>query len=245
VIVDVSRSMLARRGPRGTTRFARAVAEAEQLRAALPGVRTGLVGFTDRLVPYLLPSADAHDFDLAAEQGPQIETPPPRSSGAIGTNLDALATIVTEGYFSRRALHRAVVLFTDGESVRFDPVGVGQLLRTAKIRLFAVHTWNAAERIYDAHGRADPNYRPDPSAAAPLGALARSGGGVVYTEEDVAGLAAAVLRSLGHGPTTPLRTAEAMTQLAPYLLAAAALPLAFLLLQGRARHRRTIAARPA
>jgi hypothetical protein len=245
VILDVSRSMLASRGPRGRTRLARAEAEAETLRAALPGVPMGLVGFTDRLVPYLLPSADVGDFDLAAEQAPRIETPPPRSAGPVGTNLDALTSLVTEAYFAPRTVHRAAVLFTDGESVRFDPADVGHMLRTSKIHLFVVHTWNAAERIYDARGHADPNYRPDPSAAGQLAVLAHAAGSAVHTEGNGGSLAAAVERALGHGLTTPVRTPGNVTPLAPYLLAAAALPLAFLLLQGRPRRRRAISTRPA
>lgn len=237
VVVDVSRSMLASRGPRGRTRFARAVAEAEQLRAGLPGVPVGLAGFTDRVVPYLLPSARPGDFDLAAEQAPAIEKPPPQSDAAVGTNLEAMTSLAAASYFSPRARHRAAVVFTDGESVRYHPTDIGQLLRMSRIHLFAVRTWDAAERIYDARRRADPHYRPDPSAAAPLESLTRAAGGGVYGEANIGGLAAAVLRALGHGRTRLVRSAERMTPLTPYVLAAAALPLAFLLLQGAPRRR--------
>ena len=58
VVLDVSRSMLARRNPGSPERIARAKAAARTLRAALPEVRFGIASLTDRTLPHLFPSID-------------------------------------------------------------------------------------------------------------------------------------------------------------------------------------------
>jgi hypothetical protein len=57
-LIDISRSMLARRGPRGETRFARALAAADTIRSGLADIPAGVASLTDRPLPHLFPSAN-------------------------------------------------------------------------------------------------------------------------------------------------------------------------------------------
>jgi len=101
VVLDVSRSMLARRDPGSPERIARAKAAARTLRAALPEVRFGIASLTDRTLPHLFPSIDQEVFESTLTRSLGIEQPPPRSSLATNaTSLDALATIRTQRYFA-------------------------------------------------------------------------------------------------------------------------------------------------
>jgi hypothetical protein len=58
IILDVSRSMLARRDPGSSSRLERAKRAAAVLRAALPAMPVGVASLTDRALPHLFPSAD-------------------------------------------------------------------------------------------------------------------------------------------------------------------------------------------
>jgi von Willebrand factor type A domain len=231
--VDISRSMHAAEGARGRTRFERAIEDAEHLRADLAGVPAGLAGFTDRVTPNLLPSTGQADFTRAAEQALAIDSPPPRGSGRQSTNLGALVAFATGNYFAPRIRHRLVIALTDGESEQFDGAVVAQGLRRAGVKLLFVRTWHQDERIYDDHGREDPNYSPDPSAGPRLTQFARAVGGAAYTEHDLAAIAAAARHLLGQGPTVREPAGQHLDSLATYLIVAAAVSLAFLLLRRR------------
>jgi hypothetical protein len=80
VVIDISRSMLARSGLGGTMRLARAKAAAVKLRSALPDIPVGVASLTDRVLPHLFPSADADTFRATVALSLGIEQPPPRSS---------------------------------------------------------------------------------------------------------------------------------------------------------------------
>ena len=62
VVIDTSRSMLARSSPRSTIRYARARAAALRFRDAFADVPVGIASFTDRVLPHLFPSADDDVF---------------------------------------------------------------------------------------------------------------------------------------------------------------------------------------
>lgn len=68
LVIDTSKSMLARRGRDGATRLARAKADALVVRNALPTLRVGLASVTDRTLPYLFPSADENVFRTTLAQ---------------------------------------------------------------------------------------------------------------------------------------------------------------------------------
>jgi hypothetical protein len=242
VVVDISRSMLASQGRRGETRFARAVTAARRLRADLGGVPVGLAGMNDRVEPDLFPSLDVSDFGLTAERGLTIGSPPPQSTGPRGTNLEALTTLATDGYFTGRDHHRLAVVLTDGETAGFAPGNVAAVLRRAHIRVLVVRFWHADERIFDGRGREDPRYRPSSGATGLVADFARATGGAVFGEQDLGAVAVAARHALGRGPATSTAGPRRLSPLAPYLFAVAALPLAFLLL--RTRRRRRIATAP-
>lgn len=226
-ILDTSRSMAASRGPTGRTRLARAKSAATALRAAIPDVESGVATLTDRVLPNLLPVADAASFDATVERAVGIEQPPPRSTGVRATTYDALAAVPTAGFFARSAKHRAIVLLTDGESRPFDPGALGRTLNGTGVVI--VRFWDRHEAVFRAAGRPESAYRPDPSAAVMLDALAAATGGHVFGEADL-GRASTQLRSLfGRGPTTrTLARARRETSLAPYAALGALVPLTFL-----------------
>ena len=77
VVLDSSRSMLASSGPTGSARYRRASAFAYRLRSALPDVPAGLSSLTNRVLPYLFPTADSSAYDLVLAKAYGIERPPP------------------------------------------------------------------------------------------------------------------------------------------------------------------------
>jgi hypothetical protein len=230
-VVDVSRSMLAAPEAGGPTRFARAVAFAERMRASLADVPAGVASFTDRVLPNLFPSSDAAAFDLVAERALAIDQPPPALVHRRSTDFSALGDLASANYFAPTARRRLVVLVTDGESGKFDVVGTARTLRAARVDLIVVRFWHRAERIYARDGEVVTGYRPDAVAAARADQLGRAVSGLwPFAEDDVAGAAAAARRLLGHGPTAPAATTARIRPVSSYVAAAAALPLAFLLL---------------
>ena len=115
-VLDMSQSMAASSGATGATRLERAADAASRLRAAMPAVPSGVATLTDRVLPNLLPVADAAAFDATLRQAVAINQPPPREQNVRATSFGALAAIPGSGYFERSAKRRAIVLLTDGES---------------------------------------------------------------------------------------------------------------------------------
>jgi hypothetical protein len=230
VVVDVSRSMLARSDPEATTRLERAQAAAVAIREGLAGIRVGVGSLTDRVLPHLFPSSDEEAFGLAVERTLGIERPPPRESLSINaTTLDALTGLATRNFFSRDARHRLAVVVTDGESRAVNELSIAARLRRApSVETVFVHVWDAGERVYS-QGVAEPEYRPDSTSRDRLERLADANEGAVYSEGE---LAAAVARSrglLGEAPSVAVASKRERRPLGPYLTLAAFLPLGLLL----------------
>jgi hypothetical protein len=225
-VLDVSQSMAASTGPSGRPRLERAKARATRLRAAIPDVPSGVATLTDRVLPNLLPVPDAAAFDATVEQTVAINEPPPRELNVRATNFEALAAVPRSGYFEPSATHRVVVLLTDGESGFFDAAAVGRALAAAPRTAFlAVQFWRSGEAIYNASGKADPNYRPDAASRTQLATLAAATHGQVFAEGET-GRAATALRSLlGRGPTRSVGRTQSRHPLAPYVAVLALLPL--------------------
>lgn len=229
VVLDTSRSMLARSGS-SATRIERAKAAARELRRAIPEVPVGIASLTDRVLPHLFPSSDADVFDATLDRAVGIERPPPRSSFALSaTKLDALATLRTQRYFAPSARKRLLFVLTDGESQPVAGARLGALFRQAQaIDTIFVQFWSSDERVFT-EGAPEPQYRPDPSAHALLVGLAESIGGSVYEERDVSAARQKARALLGSGPTVALGEQAGRVPLAPYLAAAALAPLGLLL----------------
>ncbi len=225
-VLDVSRSMAASSGRRGSTRLERATSLARRLRSSIPDIPSGVATLTDRVLPNLLPVPDVAAFDATVEQTVAINEPPPRELNVRATSFDALSAVSNSGYFATSATHRAVVLLTDGETSFFDAAAVGRALAAApRTSVLAVQFWRANEAIYNAAGKTDPNYRPDPASKVQLAALAAATHGQVFAE-GATGKAAAALRSLfGRGSTRFVGRTPSRRPLAPYVALLALIPL--------------------
>lgn len=230
VVLDVSRSMLARRSSGSTTRIERAKASARALRASLPEVRFGIASLTDRTLPHLFPTIDPDVFDATLTRSLGIEQPPPRSSLATNaTSLDALATIRTQRYFAPKSRKRLLIVLTDGESQPVAGARLASVLRRPPVTdVVFVRFWHPDERVF-AGDSPEPQYRPDPSSNIVLDGLARTVSGDVYAESEIGAATAKAREVIGSGPTVVRGEQGGQVPLAPYLAAAALAPLALLL----------------
>jgi hypothetical protein len=223
-VLDTSRSMAAARGPEAPTRLDRAVRAATQLRAAIADVPSGIATFTDRVLPDLLPVSDGASFDAVAQRAVAIESPPPADTGPRATSFANLDQIASGDYFATSATRRVVVLLTDGES---NPTDAGALARSLHgYGLVAVRFWHADEAVYDADGRRETAYHPDPLGKVVLDETAKALGGSSYEEGDLGAATAALRRAVGTGPAESVGALTATrTPLAPWLAGLALLLL--------------------
>jgi hypothetical protein len=226
-VFDVSRSMLAARGPRAATRLERARAAALRLRAAIPAVPAGVASLTDRALPHLFPTIDAAAFATTIRDAIGIERPPPQELEPNATSFAPLADLGTQGYFQPATKVRIVVLLTDGESRPFDPATVASGLRGVK--LVIVRIWGAAERVRGPGGRIEEAYRPDPRSAEIVAGLASATGGRAFDASQLGAAEAALRADAGTGPTKRRGVEVRTSSLAPYVALLALAPLSFLL----------------
>jgi VWA domain-containing protein len=230
VVIDVSRSMLARREPGAPRRIDRAKGFAKSMRASLPEIRFGVASITDRTLPHLFPSADPQVFDATVDRSLGIEQPPPRSSLAQNaTNLESLATIRSQRYFAPTTLKRLIIVLTDGETQPVSGARLARVFGTPPItHVVFVHFWNADERVYTG-GAPEPQYRPDRSSRAVLDRLAETVSGNTFSEHQLNAVEATARAALGSGPTIVRGELGGRVALAPYFAAAALLPVVLLL----------------
>jgi hypothetical protein len=230
VVVDISRSMLARSQAGSASRLQRAKAAAIRLRTALPGVPVGLASLTDRVLPHLFASADEDVFRATVRLAIDIERPPPRSSLlTTATNLTSLTALASQRFFSPNASKRVVVVMTDGESQSIDGTRLARFFHHPPgVSAVFVQFWRRDERVFT-RGVPETAYRPDPGAHAALEGVAKATDGGLYSEDDVDAATAKVRSLLGSGPTVKQGEHRQRHALAPFLLAAAILPLATLL----------------
>jgi hypothetical protein len=221
-VLDVSRSMLASAGPTNATRLERAREAALELRAAIPEVRAGLAGLTDRALPYLFPTLDRRAFASTLQEAVTIESPPPQQIARVATSFDALAGLGARGFFAPNLGRRVCVVLTDGESAPFTGPAAG-------CRIVVVQFWDPNERVYR-DGEPEPQYRPDdaaPASAAKLGPVAGEG--------DLGRARQLLATAVGQGPVTSAAASERTTvALAPYI-AFVGLVLVLALVFGRPR----------
>jgi hypothetical protein len=227
-VFDTSRSMAAAAAPSKPTRLDRAIAAATRLRDAIPEVESGILTLTDRVLPDLLPVADRRGFDAVAERAVRIESPPPRSTSARATSYAALDQVASGNVFAPSATRRLVVLLTDGESTPVETSAVARALAPARgYRFVAVRFWQADESVFDADGKAEPAYRPDPSGAATLADTAAALGGRSFDEDRLEAASDYLRRSAGTGPTATVGAGlETRYPLGPWLALVALLVLA-------------------
>ena len=230
VVLDISRSMLARSGLDGSTRLERAKDAAVALRGHLPEIPVGVASMTDRVLPHLFPSADADAYRATVDLAVDIERPPPRSSFiTTATNYDSLTAISSQRFFSPQAQRRALVVLTDGESQAINADRLARFFkRPPGVSVAFVQFWGRDERVFN-RGLPEPQYRPNPSARADLDSLGKVTGAAVFDEDELDAVAKRVRSALASGPTVTEGVRKTRLALAPYLLAAAMVPLLLLL----------------
>lgn len=226
-VLDTSRSMLAAAGPDDPTRIERARTTALRLRERLGEVPAGLASMTDRTLPHLFPTVDELSFASTLFKSIGIERPGPTIHSTLATDLNALAAVARESFFSPSARRRLLVVLTDGEALEVKAALAD--LREDRIRTFFVHIREGDEAIF-LTSKPEPQYRPDPSSERVLAQAARLSGGAVFAEDDVDAVVARARAELGEGPTRPRRQRDLLA-LMPYVTLAAFLPLGFVLLR--------------
>jgi len=237
MVIDTSRSMLARQGLGAPSRLERAKVAATRLRASLPDVPVGIASLTNRVLPHLFPSADEDVFRATLERAIGIARPPPASGFILtpegqprnnATSLAALADVATQRFYARRSSRRLLVVLTDGESLEVSPRVVGARLGRASINPLFLHFWAANEKVFT-RGTPERQFRPLPTARSILDGLAAASRGSVYDETSLEAVTRKAREILGSGPTVAQPHRPDQIALAPYLAAAAFLPLTLLL----------------
>jgi hypothetical protein len=238
VVLDVTRSMLARQGLQGQMRIERAKRVAEELRTSLPDVKFGVASLTNRVLPHLFPSTDQDVFRATLSKAVGVDRPAPGTGfiiapGQVGsrnaTTFAALQGMGTQGFFTPEARKRVVVVLTDGESQDVAAQTVGSSFRKAGIQAVFLRFWGSGERVFT-NGNAEPQYRPDPQSASVLRLLAAATGGSAFDEADLTGAERQVRTDLGSGKAEAVASERGhRLPLAPYLAAVAVLPLGLLL----------------
>lgn len=228
--LDTSRSMLASAGPGRPTRFTRATATAREMREALGDVPVGITSMTDRVLPHLFPSANRASFDAVLRHSIAVDYPPSDlANNRRATDVGATKTLAT-GNFFRGAQRRVLVLFTDAETKRFDEGQVAAAFRDSRISAIVLRFWAAGERVYGPEG-VEEAYVADPNSASNAGRFASVVNGQAFHESQLEQAIAAARSKLGTGTSVAqVKTAD-IHPLGPYVLFAALLPLAFLLVR--------------
>jgi hypothetical protein len=229
IVVDISRSMLARRRPTGLTRIDRARTIAKDVRAALPGVPVGVASLTDRVLPLLFPTTNQDVFVATVDRALGIEKPPPDRSGrGRATSLRALGTLGTANFFRPSARKRVAIVLTDGESLPVRVAALESDLARGNVTLLLVHLWGVDERIFQPNGLPLRQYLADPDTPGFLSSLANEIGARVFDEDEAGDVARAARDAIGAGPMGPSGRELQSLELAPYAVLASLVPLLFL-----------------
>jgi hypothetical protein len=231
LVFDTSRSMGAAEGPGQPTRLDRARMDAKELRARLPDLPTGVASLTDRMLPHLFPSISLNDFNATIDESLGIDRPTSSLAygDALGTKLGALADLVAAHYFRPSSDRRVAVVFTDGETLPENLSALPVLLHQGHVKVLFFQYWGRNERIYDADGRLNPAYSPDPALTEPLKTLSDVLASHVYKPGETAQAAAAIRTAIGNGPMATRGRELSSRLLTPYIVLLAFVPLAFLL----------------
>jgi hypothetical protein len=221
--------MLAAGSPTGPTRIARAKQAAEQLRAAIPDVPAGVASFTDRVLPNLFPTPDAATFDATVERSIGIERPPPGGNALTVTTFDALAPVSTDAYFTPGRSRRVLVILSDAESVDFDLGLVRRALGPQSgVHTLLVRLGSTREHVYGREGLPEADFHAEPTTQV-VHRFVEATGGRAFGEGDLSAASAAIRAAVGHGPRVRTGSFSSSTDIGPYLVLAATLPLGFLI----------------
>lgn len=228
-VLDVSRSMLASRGPEGRPRFERAQDAADRIHTALRDVPAGVASMTDRVVPHLFPTANDEVFTGTLEQSMRIGSPPPAGYDRQGTHFAALDTLAGTNFFDPGVERRLAVVLTDGESREFDVASLREVLADGPpTRFVIVRFWHEDERVW---GGSVPerDYSADPLSERRTAELARATGGEAFEEDELDEAIRAARAAVGRGPVVERGETLDVISLGRWFALAALVPLGFLL----------------
>jgi hypothetical protein len=232
-VFDVSRSMAARTSASAPTRLERARHDGEALRGMLPDIAIGIASLNDRLLPHLFPTVSATAFASTLQNALGINKPRAAlfyGTGGVGTKLDSVGDLATEGYFGKEAKKRIAVVFTDGETLREGLDTLPSRLQQAHVQTFFVRYWSQGDRIYLPGGTVETTYSPDFSSGPALARVAQSLGTPVVAGGNPQTVARALRTALAKGPTGPRQRDLGSYSLAPWLVLLAFPFLALVLL---------------
>jgi hypothetical protein len=229
VVVDTTRSMLAASGPTGANRFERARRIAEDVRDRLADIPVGLATITDRTLPNVFPTTDTTSFRAALEGAIGVERPPPGGYERVGTAFEALETVKKAAFFEPSTTKRLLIVLSDGET---RPTALrllaASLAGPPRITPLFVQVWKPNEHVY-LNGVLDHGYVADAGSTAVLQRIAAATRGAVFAEGDVDGVVSTARKDLGNGETSAQTIGSRRVALTPWILAAAFVPLGFLL----------------
>ena len=233
VVFDVSRSMAARTSASAPTRLERARRDGEALRGMLPNIAIGIASLNDRLLPHLFPTVSSTAFASTLQDALGINKPRAAlfyGTNGVGTKLDSVGDLATEGYFGKEAKKRIAVVFTDGETLREGLDTLPSRLQQAHVKTFFVRYWSQKDRIYLPGGTVETTYSPDFSSGRVLEGVARSLGTPIFSGGNPQAVARTLRTALGDGPTGPRQHDLGSYPLAPWLVLLAFPFLALILL---------------
>jgi hypothetical protein len=220
-VFDVSRSMAARTSASAPTRLERARRDGEALRGMLPNVAIGIASLNDRLLPHLFPTLSSTAFASTLQNALGINKPRAAlfyGTAGVGTKLESVGDLATEGYFGKEAKKRIAVVFTDGETLREGLDTLQSRLQQAHVQTFFVRYWSQKDRIYLPGGTVEATYSPDFSSGRVLDRLAQGLGTPVFRGGDAGGAARTLRKALGDGPMGPRERDLGSYPLAPWLV---------------------------
>jgi len=129
--LDVSRSMLAEDA--SPNRLTRAKQQIEDMIAAMPGDRVGLVAFAGD-AKAICPMTNHYD-----EFRKMLDQANPTSVRRGGSRLGTAMETAAEGFLKKTNSQKTIVVFTDGEDQESDPLGVAKRLHDEQgIRVITV-----------------------------------------------------------------------------------------------------------
>ena len=228
-VLDVTRSMLARRSPTEPTRLDRARALSKRVRGQLTDVEFGIASITDRVLPHLFPTLGLNSFAATVDRAIGIERPPPDRRSRRATALGAIADMPRLHFFSPGASRRVLVVVTDGETVPVDLATLRTRLVNGRVAAIFVHVWRHDERVFESAETVSDAYQPDPTSIRSLRRIAGAVDGGLYREGQEDEIAGEIRRLVGDGPSVPRGRELRSIALAPHVAAAAFLPLLLLL----------------
>ena len=229
VVMDVTRSMLARRAPSEPSRLDRARVIAKRLRNALPDTRVGVASLTDRVLPHLFPTLGTNSFSAVVDRAIGIERPPPDRRARRATAFSALGDLGRVAFFRADTQRRIAVVLSDGETVSTDLEELRDRLANGRVATVFVQIWRGDEAVFDERGNRDPAYRPDGTSGRSLRQVAGALDAPVFNEGDTRALIENIRGRLGTGSLVPQGRQLVAHELAPQALVVAFVPLALLL----------------